>query len=224
MVDYTLFEMMECYSSDGLNNFSQGFDIADTNLPASLQSAYTCPCCCGFPRQPCQLRHCGHVFCQSCIKSVLDHSSDTIGSSGVARGKCPTCRMPFHSGDVVIYIGFSHFEQRQFTSIDVICPNRCGFSGTMKTTDEHQRLRCRLRLLKCPHWPCSVLLSADEMAKHFDVCKDRLIYCAKCGLPSPPPEIKEHDCLQRALEALERMLTFDYLLTRDVIKIHIYCL
>lgn len=185
-----------------------GYELSDTNIPPAAQSNYTCPCCCGFPRHPTQLHSCGHIYCYVCIMDVLSHAQISI-MRGINAAKCPTCREPFTSSAVTSFESFSKFEQRQFTSIDVTCTYHCGFTGTFKTTDEHERFSCRLRILQCPHAPCTDILSAEDMAKiHFFQCQHRLVYCPKCGFATPPADIEEHDCLQIALQAVESMFYF----------------
>ena len=125
---------------------------------------------------------------------------------GINAARCPSCREPFTNSSITPFESFTKFEQRQFTCIDVTCTFHCGFVGNFKTTAEHELKRCRLRILQCPHAPCTDIMSAEDLAqKHFFECPHRLVYCPKCGFATPPTDIEEHDCLKIALAAVESM-------------------
>lgn len=172
---------------------------------------YQCSICQGYPRRPVSLMKCGHLFCESCLKSLFDtsswlhpHAIDNFDRTTF----CPMCKKEFSILEVYVFDAFQQWPKCLYLSITIQCPYECGFSGNAIQVDDHQVFHCKKRTVACPHLDCTVQLKAEEMEKHVFECDFRRIFCKICKLPVFATQEKMHNCLETLQSALTCMLPF----------------
>ena len=185
------------------NDFEAGFDEKYIVGPLPCNSLI-CSCCFGIPRHPITLNTCGHMFCESCILINLEKSPGArTHNNGRRSVPCPICRKRYSQENILLFKYFQFWAQNIYNQIVVKCPHDCGFSGTPESVDDHQVYECAQRPICCPFPGCTFVGEAHAVAKeHFQACKERRYYCAKCQLPCQATPENPHDCVFELQEAL----------------------
>ena len=144
---------------------------------------FKCPICLLVLRNPHLTGCCGHIFCESCIESSRQRSS-----------QCPLCRgEDFQSMRDLK-------EKRKILSLEVYCTNRrggCTWKGTIKEIDDHLRPseaegECRYEFLFCPY-KCGMKLRRSKIKKHMsEECSRRPFTCKYCTYSATYREVTLH--------------------------------
>ena len=191
-----------------INNptFEAGFD--EEFIEGGLPHSYNiCGICRGFPRHPASLPMCGHLFCEMCIKELIDQYQKSHSPYDLI--PCPLCRISFHAYGVITFSQFQYWAQGMYKSIEVKCPYGCGYKGNALEVDHHQVLICPKRRIKCPNESCQIVMPACEMEeRHLHDCSFLLVSCPGCLLPVKAAELKSHCCHQKLAEAVTSMNSF----------------
>ena len=109
------------------------------------------------------LTSCGHHFCTSCIRRVLDK-----------KGSCPTCRATSYK------IFPDTDRQRYIRGLQVYCSNKkdgCTWKGELKNLSGHINKNkregdCQFQVVRCRYWDgeinigCTVRKKRADLAKH----------------------------------------------------------
>ena len=144
---------------------------------------FKCPICLLVLRNPHLTGCCGRNFCESCIKSSRQRSS-----------QCPLC-----SGEDFQSMRDLR-EERKILSLEVYCTNwrdGCTWKGTVKEIDDHLRPsevegECRYEFLLCPY-KCGSNLRRYEMKKHMsEECFRRPFTCKYCTYSATYGEVTLH--------------------------------
>ena len=189
-----------CVNKD---DFEMGFD--EKYIEGGIkQNCFLCAVCQCFPRHPCFLETCGHLYCEICIKKHFQFNKSlqppflTIHSAA-----CPVCKERFRLGDVTPNENFQQWALTVYKSIEVKCPQECGFKGNAFQVDDHQVYECPKRPIRCPNSSCTFVASAEVLeSTHFAKCPFLRVFCGKCNLPVPANQLQSHDCIRLLQEAL----------------------
>jgi hypothetical protein len=151
--------------------FEQGF--AERYVEGILDGTYLCSICRSFPRNPTTLDPCGHLVCAPCIKEWYRIRAEAHGLFVTdVTAPCPTCRTPFHRGEILTWELWQKWAQLSYNSKVVHCPFKCGYQGTHEATDEHQVYQCPKRKIHCPAKGCPVRGAAAYIENvHFRRCR-----------------------------------------------------
>ena len=140
-----------------------------------------CPICLQIMSKDISLTSCGHHFCTSCIKTVLDKNES-----------CPKCR-------ATAYQIFPDADrQRYIRGLQVYCSNKkcgCTWKGELINLSGHinkgKRVGdCPFQVVHCCYWKrptfkrilCSVTMKRADLANHEEnECTGRPYTCQYCG-------------------------------------------
>ena len=135
-----------------------------------------CPICLQIMSKDISLTSCGHHFCTSCIKTVLDK-----------KGSCPACRNTSYQ------IFPDADRQRIISGLQVYCSNKkdgCTWKGELKNLSGHinkdkREGDCQFEAVKCRYWNgliCNVKMKRADLANHEENrCQRRPYTCQYCG-------------------------------------------
>ena len=189
--------------------FESGFEeeFIETLLPHNI---IICGICQGLPRRPASLSQCGHLFCEVCLKRLIQEFMKThTRYEGIP---CPLCRDIFHTYGIITFGRFQFWSQALYKAIQVKCPSGCGFKGNAIEVDHHQVFLCPKRRIKCPNESCQIIMPACEMEeRHLHDCPFLLVSCPGCFLPVKTDELKTHSCSQKLAEAVTSMKFFSFI-------------
>ena len=115
--------------------YENGFDEALAVQPVS-NGSFICTICLGIPRRPLILPSCGHLFCQSCIEADVWWRKPEICNNAVLNNKCPNCNASFSQYAIKEFEAGDQWTQRVFKSLQINCPNKCGFKGNSFEMDK----------------------------------------------------------------------------------------
>ena len=160
--------------------FETGSDYAKEDLsfvekPPEVISI-ECPICLQIMLKDISLTSCGHHFCTSCIKTVLDKNES-----------CPKCRATSYQ------IFPDADRQRYIRGLQVYCSNKkygCTWKGELKNLSGHinkdkREGDCQFEAVKCCYWSkwvCNVKMKRADLANHEEKeCPNRPYTCQYCG-------------------------------------------
>ena len=139
-----------------------------------------CPICLQIMSKDISLTSCGHHFCTSCIKTVLDK-----------KGSCPACRNTSYQ------IFPDADRQRIISGLQVYCSNKkdgCTWKGELKNLSGHinkykREGDCQFEVVRCRYWgrfpllgSCTVKMKRVDLANHEEKeCQRRPYTCQYCG-------------------------------------------
>ena len=189
--------------------FESGFDeeFIETLLPHNI---VICGICQGLPRRPASLAQCGHLFCELCLKRLIDEFMKTHLRYEVI--PCPLCRIPFPVYGILTFGQFQFWSQALYKAIQVKCPSGCGFKGNAIDVDNHQVFLCPKRRIKCPNETCQIIMPACDMEeRHLQDCPLLLMTCPGCLLTVKKSELTKHNCQQKLAEAVTSMNLFSFI-------------
>ena len=142
--------------------------------------AIECPICLQIMLNDISLTSCGHHFCTSCIKRVLDK-----------KGSCPTCRASSYQ------IFPDADRQRIISGLQVYCSNKkdgCTWKGELKNLSGHinkgkREGDCQFEVVECRYWDgssiwslCYAKMKRADLANHEEnECHRRPYTCQYCG-------------------------------------------
>ena len=150
--------------------YENGFDEALAVQPVT-NGSFICTICLGIPRRPLILPSCGHLFCQACIEAdVRSRKSEVINN------KCPNCKASFSQSALKEFEAEDQWTQRVFKSLQINCPDKCGFKGNSFEMDNHQSFECLKRKVKCPGVDCALNMTYESLKdEHIKKCPKVLI-------------------------------------------------
>ena len=140
-----------------------------------------CPMCKLALRSPFQTI-CGHRYCESCIKNVINNGNK----------KCP------EDGTVLSLeqIFRDAFCNREMLDLECLCTNKnlgCKWTGPLKTLQDHLKDDCLFLEVTCPNDGCNKKMPKGALEKHVkEECQFKKILCKYCGEEQPQPRMKEH--------------------------------
>jgi hypothetical protein len=164
----------------------------DPNINASTNTCITghkCTVCLGVPREPVMLIECGHIFCETCIKKVIQPDDWPYFH-------CPTCRSANNFTS-----GLARREKwpclmRQIWSImRVRCKFCQTFLGSPSEVDYHERWKCEKRIINGAYVCCSSFVGTiDQVVEHVLNCPHVLVCCLGCNYFTFLSPIEKHNC------------------------------
>lgn len=181
----------------GINGpeFESGFDENLLKTPFPSNQLMCCICKC-YPRSPCYIVNCGHFGCEYCLTRHFTQMSREPAMNLPFVAPCPVCKENFRASDLVARELFNMFENLLFNSIEVKCPQGCGYVGNCYDLDVHEVYSCPLRKINCPNIGCNVEMAAKRLEQeHFPNCEHAHNYCNKCYLAVPASQLSQHDCI-----------------------------
>jgi len=138
----------------------------------TLLRDFSCPICLEVLQDPFLTECCGHHFCNVCIRSVLQHSSE-----------CPACK-----AQPVYGIVDKRFK-RELDDARVYCSMRsqgCEWTGPLSELTAHLSYGqlngpCQFVTVSCSRKNCSHTSTRHKMKKHIkSACKHRPFTCPYC--------------------------------------------
>ena len=153
-------------------------DLSFVEKPPEVISI-ECPICLQIMLKDISLTSCGHHFCTSCIKRVLDKNES-----------CPKCRATSYQ------IFPDADRQRYIRGLQVYCSNKkygCTWKGELKNLSGHinkdkREGDCQFEVVKCRYWDgypfigCIVNKKRVDLADHEENdCPGRPYTCRYCG-------------------------------------------
>jgi len=133
---------------------------------------FDCPICLRVLQDPFLTECCGHHFCNACVKSILQSSSE-----------CPVCK-----AQPVYGIVDKRFK-RELNDAKIYCSLRsqgCEWTGPLSDLTTHLSYGqlngpCQYVTVTCSHKNCNYTTTRHKMKKHFkSVCKYRPFTCPHC--------------------------------------------
>ena len=154
-------------------------DLSFVEKPPEVISI-ECPICLQIMLKDISLTSCGHHFCTSCIKTVLNKNEP-----------CPTCRTTPYQ------IFPDTNRQRIIGGLQVYCSNKrkgCTWKGELKNLSGHinkgkREGDCQFEVVKCRYWDgnpsfrgCNVKMKRADLANHEkNECRRKPYTCQYCG-------------------------------------------
>ena len=185
--------------------YENGFDEA-LAIQSVSNGCFICTICHGIPRRPVILPSCGHLFCQACIVADVRSRNAEVFKNEVINN-CPNCKGCFSQSAIKEFEAVDQWTQRVFKSLQLSCPDKCGFQGNSFEMDNHQSFECRKRKVKCPGVDCALTMTYESLKEdHIKKCPKVQIYCHKCKLPVRREKMASHDCLDRMSQALKGII------------------
>ena len=154
-------------------------DLSFVEKPPEVISI-ECPICLQIMLKDISLTSCGHHFCTSCIKRVLDKNES-----------CPKCRATSYQ------IFPDADRQRYIRGLQVYCCNKkdgCTWKGELKNLSGHinkgkREGGCQFEVVRCRYWDgwslwpyCDVKMKRADLANHEEKeCPLRPYTCQYCG-------------------------------------------
>ena len=135
-----------------------------------------CPICLQIMLKDISLTSCGHHFCTSCIKTILDK-----------KGSCPKCRATSYQ------IFPDANRQRIIGGLQVYCSNKkdgCTWKGELKNLSGHinkgwREGDCQFEVVRCRYWSymrCNAEMKRADLVNHEENnCPERPYTCQYCG-------------------------------------------
>ena len=186
--------------------FESGYE--EENVVGGINSnILMCTICRGMPRKPAAIKHCGHLYCESCIGHYFSRNRRPHSMfPGISIAPCPYCQKTFQAKDVQPYEKLSALARLMLNEKIVICPNDCGYRGTFHDVDVHQVYKCSLRLIRCPNQGCNVKDTAQRIEEeHYAQCPHLRTHCMQCKLPVLVAEQHTHNCIEAMHKAMQSM-------------------
>ena len=153
-------------------------DLSFVEKPPEVISI-ECPICLQIMLKDISLTSCGHHFCTSCIKRILDKKKS-----------CPECR-------ATSYRIFPDTNRQHIIGrLQVYCSNKkdgCTWKGELKNLSGHinkdkREGDCRFEVVECRYWGglpflgCTVKMKRDDLVNHEEKeCPLRPYTCQYCG-------------------------------------------
>ena len=177
----------------------KGFEISNIIKPDEAER-FQCNICHLLAREPVELKHCGHIFCGSCIGVFCINPNSVI----CGKYKCPVNDGgEFTELDQIPLVWSSKCAYGIYAEIDLKCGNSCGAVLSAGSMGIHEDYECPKRVVECAHLGCEVRLPLNEVGAHIDVCEHRLIFCSLCCLPRKV--LGRHTCVTEMRKTMERM-------------------
>ena len=187
-------------------DYEQGFDEALLQNP-DFADAFSCPICIGIPRHPIYLAKCQHFFCECCIQNHFNTSARIPPTSLLKSAECPCCTAWFLRSEAIPFEQFNFAMKKVYHLVKVKCPYGCAFIGDPQEMDDHQSYVCENRIIKCPNPGCDEKMTYEILVRdHFLTCPKRMIFCKGCLLPVPIQLETIHNCKERMVTAMKRIL------------------
>ncbi|XP_065181186.1 uncharacterized protein LOC135811872 isoform X2 [Sycon ciliatum] len=122
---------------------------------------------------------CGHRFCRSCIKPVID-SGNKI---------CPLDHEPADTAFA------DPFAKHEIANLEVYCSmstKGCTWTGKLRNIEDHLAV-CEYVTVRCPNEGCSETMHRNQLNHHVtDVCRYTPVPCALCSVLVPQALTPDH--------------------------------
>ena len=162
--------------------------LSKAGHPLDLTSE--CMFCKSIPRLPVSILKCGHICCETCVKTHLMIGPDLDPPNELAKG-CPLCRKPFTSADLLKYPNWPLIAKQIWCVSRIKCDS-CEFESNAPDMIKHELETCPERKVQCPG--CSVAGTVDFVASHAMQCEDVTVNCISCGYVIHIVNKDRHDC------------------------------
>ena len=142
-----------------------------------------CAVCFEVPRVPVVFT-CGHSLCCDCYQTDFDeracHRNDEYYC------QCPVCRAevnPFNTRTILQEISLNPDSSisKFYSSLNIKCSNvGCNLYFNYRDINEHEMLKCSMRIIKCPAAKCPCVSKVDIMRVHAVNCSHNHFWCSTC--------------------------------------------
>ena len=138
------------------------------NIPINPETSKDLICSIGqgIFRNPVATPH-GTTYCRDCISEWLENKSSD-----------PLTRKPLSKPELFKNQVINNLVER----ISVFCTSQpqCGWQGTLKEYDFHQRNACEFEEIKCLHSKCNEYFKRRDMINHLEQCQFKEYLCDFC--------------------------------------------
>jgi hypothetical protein len=145
----------------------------------SVLSEYVCPLCKGILCDP-VLEQCGtSIYCRACLERYLEKE-----------GKCPGGRKCSSSSIISM-----DFVARLINKQECLCRNKefgCDWKGKLNELQEHLKIQCKTKPVKCAFEGCDVELIESALILHSSLCLFRNVSCDDCNSEIKMKDLEKH--------------------------------
>lgn len=173
-----------------------------TNEPAS-ETLWLCPICLGFPRFPASITKCGHIGCESCLRTLLTLRTKDLP---IGTALCPVCRVRFVDRELLTFDRWPLLMKQTWRTFHIRCgDDGCDFVSNPYEMIDHKVHDCPKRKVVCPAFGCHEQLPPTEMLEHMKSCDSLCVYCVKCAYPIRHTKRAAHNCMRLMRRYIDSM-------------------
>lgn len=151
----------------------------DAQFFQTIPGDYKCPICMFAQRRPC-LTHCGHGFCDACLKKTIKDDKLT----------CPVCRAELEKS----HIYPNKQNERNILNLLIKCDQQkegCDWTGQLRQQEDHNK-SCLYVAIQCGRH-CEEILKRMDMIDHEqNRCPKRNVQCSHCSAEIEFQDLEEH--------------------------------